>query len=996
MPTLPERLSLVRPDDMLVLEFGFSNLRLSDDGKQLVRIERAQPAVLSVQLPPQHLAETTYGETEQGQAPAGPPPVAAVAAAPSRLSFTLGDEVDSIPFSVDALLGWEALLPRLAPNALPPGAAQGPAPALPPADTTAIEFPYRLLLSPDQTGRWRHRHAPFLAAGRAELWHTRLENEDGAPASVRAIARRPQASSLNASVGDKDLDDLVTLSGDFSRRALIGGSEQPLVPQPIHADQLILTALGATARLRGRWDLPPEAEAAGPRLQQYEHIAGLGRDQYVRLVHRGFVHSGHRAALFQVTERRFEPNRRPDGHPGVGATAYLRKYYTVLILQPELDYEALAAGYRFGGREMPLRRLRFTMLASPKLDPRTVPPRPPAPAQPGQPLPPPPFAPFWVRTGQGDVEFSFVATDWEGQQITGSMPLMFLPLPPPGSVDAMALLMRRFMEDPPTRRKRPLANQPVALAARGDGAPGSTCAATQDISFALQLIDGGREAALFPAYLPPWLLCVEAATVRVDAISRLTGQDAPSEIRFDDDYLKGAPGKAAAAGVFARLSTAPIPVELGGPRGGGLAAPSFAVDCLSRRQGVLSSKFIDPGGAAPDLNAIFGGARILGCIALTDILGEIGSLTSEHFNKADLAEEALTALLEAPDALLEVPLLRSRRLLRPGKPEALETRFLWKPPLKSSGIIAFGQGAMLVLDARIITPLGGGEPETSVRGELRHFSLVLAEVVELKLQSLRFLMQPGSKPDISAEGFDIEFKGALSFVNTLQSILPADGFSDPPAVEVTPEGIRAGYSLGIPTLGVGVFSLQNLSLSAALSVPFVGPPASFRFAVSERHHPFLVSVTLFGGGGFFALTVNAKGLEQVEAAIEFGGNISLNLGVASGGVYVMAGVYFALKEARTELTGYLRCGGYLSVLGLISLSLEFYLAFSFREVGGGSEIYGQARLTVCVEVLCFSKSVELSIERRFAGAAGDPSFDEVVEPPDWQTYCLAFAAENGS
>ena len=118
----------------------------------------------------------------------------------------------------------------------------------------------------------------------------------------------------------------------------------------------------------------------------------------------------------------------------------------------------------------------------------------------------------------------------------------------------------------------------------------------------------------------------------------------------------------------------------------------------------------------------------------------------------------------------------------------------------------------------------------------------------------------------------------------------------------------------------------------------------------------------------------------------------MNLGVASGGVSVMAGVYFGMTGQTTTLTGYLRVNGYLSVLGLISLSVEFYLAFTYRDKGGGrSEIWGQATVTVSVKVAFISKSVSLSIERRFAGAAGDPTFEQLVEPDDWEHYCLAFA-----
>jgi len=246
--------------------------------------------------------------------------------------------------------------------------------------------------------------------------------------------------------------------------------------------------------------------------------------------------------------------------------------------------------------------------------------------------------------------------------------------------------------------------------------------------------------------------------------------------------------------------------------------------------------------------------------------------------------------------------------------------------------------------------------------------------------------------DVSADGMDLTFAGPLKFVNTLKNLLPANGFSDPPYLDITASGIRAGYVLGIPSFGVGIFSIQNIGLSAGLSLPFVDQPAGVRFAVSERHKPFLTTVALFGGGGFFAIALNARGIEQIEAAIEFGGNLSLNLGIASGGVYVMAGIYFSMTGDEVKLTGYLRCGGYLEVLGLISISIEFYLGFTYRDKGGDKgEVWGQATVRVCVKIAFVNKSVPLTVERKFAGAAGDPTFDQLVEPEDWEAYCRAFA-----
>jgi hypothetical protein len=57
-----------------------------------------------------------------------------------------------------------------------PKVAAGPAPLAPPLATeTAIEMPYRLIISPNQYGAWAHASTPVSSqAGRTELWHTRL------------------------------------------------------------------------------------------------------------------------------------------------------------------------------------------------------------------------------------------------------------------------------------------------------------------------------------------------------------------------------------------------------------------------------------------------------------------------------------------------------------------------------------------------------------------------------------------------------------------------------------------------------------------------------------------------------------------------------------------------------------------------------------------------------------------------------------------------------
>jgi len=210
---------------------------------------------------------------------------------------------------------------------------------------------------------------------------------------------------------------------------------------------------------------------------------------------------------------------------------------------------------------------------------------------------------------------------------------------------------------------------------------------------------------------------------------------------------------------------------------------------------------------------------------------------------------------------------------------------------------------------------------------------------------------------------------------------------------------------------VGMFSISNLSLGAGFTVPFIGQPLSVRFNFCTREQPFNLTVSMFGGGGFFGVTISPNGVQILEAAFEFGASVSMNFGVASGGVEVMAGIYFRMEQDAASLTGYFRLGGHVSVLGLISASLELYLELRYEFETG--KAVGSAQLTIEVEVFLFSASVTVRCERKFAGSNGDPTFRDLLgfdpsmsladelqkidttpgQATDyaWREYCEAFA-----
>lgn len=354
--------------------------------------------------------------------------------------------------------------------------------------------------------------------------------------------------------------------------------------------------------------------------------------------------------------------------------------------------------------------------------------------------------------------------------------------------------------------------------------------------------------------------------------------------------------------------------------------------------------------------------------------------------------------------------------------DELTIRFDWKPRISSWWLPGANtnsddpifrandeRGFVVAVEAKV-KKNGGGTPKIGVVCSLKHFDLVLiapASFLELNFEKIEFAVDSSSKMDVDVLLSDIKFVGPLSFVETLRDLIPLDGFSDPPYLDITPQGIDAGFDIALPGISVGVLNINNLSLGAGCCVPFIGQPLSVRFNFCTREQPFLLTVYMFGGGGFFGVTIDPHGVQILEASFEFGASISVDFGVASGGVHVMAGLYYRMEKDESSLTGYFRLGGHVDVLGLISASLELYLELRYEFESG--KCVGKAQLTIEVQVFVFSSSVTITCERKFSGSNGDPTlrqmlgFDPSLPLQDelalindqtdyaWREYCEAFA-----
>lgn len=322
--------------------------------------------------------------------------------------------------------------------------------------------------------------------------------------------------------------------------------------------------------------------------------------------------------------------------------------------------------------------------------------------------------------------------------------------------------------------------------------------------------------------------------------------------------------------------------------------------------------------------------------------------------------------------------------------DELTIRFDWNPEISSWGpsggsssphplFRVNNKRGLLVAVVAKIKKSGSAKPNISVTCSLKHFDLVLiapASFIELNFEKIVFLVDSAAKMDVDVDLTDIKFVGPLSFVETLRDLIPLDGFADPPYLDITPQGIDAGFDVALPSITCGVLNIANVSLGAGFTVPFIGEPLSVRFNFCKRDQPFLLTVYIFGGGGFFGVTIDPSGVQILEAAFEFGAAFSIDFGVASGGVEVMAGIYYRMEGDEASLTGYFRLGGHVDVLGLITASIELYLELTYEFTTG--KCIGRAELTIEISVFVFSGSVTIECERKFAGSNGDPTLRQML------------------
>lgn len=979
---------ILRPDDLLVLTIEGTNLAVDDGGpgRALRRIVAAEDAFLGVLFPPQSFGERAFHDNDAETEATEDPPVNARASAPTRLVFRLPLELDSIPLTMEGLLDWRGFESVLVPAAGGPTAALPVPPLLEPAGPTnvanlphtgppqtSLALPYRMVLSPDATAAWSNAVTPVTGAGgRVELWHARLgtrtdtgENPTVPPLRVVwspdfvPAPGTPPALDTNDALGRSSLKPSwrhqlvrLTSSGElFLKRRVVFDRIVRVPPVPIQASQLHLSALGGTLKSAFNWLIDPASVPGlssdrltelpdGINVSAWRHIMTGGRDQYVRVVEEGvYTPIGHRAARITITERKFQPDSK--GH----LQAYLRQYEFIVSREKTRTYDP--AAYRDGGKENPLSRITLNTVMTPALDGgHTI--------GEGQ----------LIYVGGLPFQFSFTVTDVAGHTFNCTGPLAFVSKKV--TTDASTAVDAAYTASEHTWQ---VAGDRVSFARPDPEVAGETALMATGLRF--KAIGPGGAPARWNAMLPE----LQDADVRLEPVEQLTGRTTTSRIRIYAGYRTHGMGGANAARIFAEILT-PAGVAFSADQAGGVATPNMALSAVSQHLGVMGGTN-DPAHLAEMAAGAFTPSKVLdgltaklfGIVPLKDLIQSTGPSPSPD-----------------PD---QYPKMLTRSLPDGGSLTTLD----WKPtaqPVTLPGATVTPDPQGMSIHTELRRHADGSEAESTVHGTVERVKVEIAGILELYLDSFEFTSAQGQPPAVTAQLGEppFVFIGALTFVEEIKKLIPPGIFGGGPRIDITPAGLDIGYELALPPASVGIFAMQDIALNAGLHLPFTDGELGFRFAISSRERPFLITVALFGGGGFFALETGLSGVRLVEASFEFGGAFALNLGVASGSVSVMAGIYLRLDTTDgTTLEGYVRVNGEVDVLGLISITVEFLLSLRYHD----GKAVGQATLTVGIHIAFFSTSVSLTVERSFGGSSGDPTVQDMLEASAWAAYAAAFA-----
>jgi len=346
-------------------------------------------------------------------------------------------------------------------------------------------------------------------------------------------------------------------------------------------------------------------------------------------------------------------------------------------------------------------------------------------------------------------------------------------------------------------------------------------------------------------------------------------------------------------------------------------------------------------------------------------------LTTEFQQTKASVDRSLSAIANALKAETTKEISISRTMSAP-----LSSHLIFKAERR-------GTPAHLTMDALVTTTVsldGVSAPQAHLSAVLKDFTLCFPSIntpmLEIGFKQLAITSHNGAISAVPSIG-GVRFGGPLDFIATLASALsPSSG----PYVNLGYDcSLEAGYRQAIPSLSFGAFTLSGLAISGSATVFLTKPQAAqATLRVSSAASPFIAAVGIWGGGGYFEATFDAKdGITDFRFQVEYGASTAISLAGAEGHACIRGGFYYgkSVSAGRSvaEFRAFVRAEASVRVFSFIDIYCGFYLGISLITSQGQTCAYGVAVVQVRVRIGFFRASATLRYEKIFSGSpSSDP------------------------
>jgi hypothetical protein len=264
-------------------------------------------------------------------------------------------------------------------------------------------------------------------------------------------------------------------------------------------------------------------------------------------------------------------------------------------------------------------------------------------------------------------------------------------------------------------------------------------------------------------------------------------------------------------------------------------------------------------------------------------------------------------------------------------------------------------------------------PEARIDGHMGAFGIQLFgdfDVVLLNFRGLDFRAGAGRPSGFDVRFGDFVIGSKAKFLKQLEPYVSPKAGLPPVRLMKDKPGIEATYGVNLGSFGVGTLSFSNVTLNAGARLPFgKGEEAEFIVSIGRSDAPFLISSTIFGGGGYLALLANGKGFIGLETSFDYGGVFTFGFGPLSGTGQITLGLYFRAARGEPAQLGMNFMARGAANIACFSFATSLFVRLTY--IGG--QMQGQATYTFSFSIGIDDIEFRIDVYVNQGGSAGKGS-----------------------